>query len=123
MKYVCLGYFDEKKWETMSESEQNAFMDECFAYDEELRKNGHIVGGEALQNARNAVTLRRQDGKVSVTDGPEFTPESICDATKSTELPFVARFATPKGSPAETLASTVETRKCRPKADVNPEVV
>jgi hypothetical protein len=46
MKYICLGYFDEKKWETMSESEQKAFMDECFAYDNELRKNGHIVGGK-----------------------------------------------------------------------------
>ncbi len=22
MKYICLGYFDEKKWETMSESER-----------------------------------------------------------------------------------------------------
>jgi len=70
MKYICLGYFDEKKWETMSENEQKAFMDECFAYDNELRKNGHIVGGEALQSARNAVTLRRNGGKVSVTDGP-----------------------------------------------------
>jgi hypothetical protein len=26
MKYICLGYFDESKWETMSESEQRAFM-------------------------------------------------------------------------------------------------
>jgi hypothetical protein len=70
MKYICLGYFDEKKWETMSESEQKVFMDECFAYDDELRKNGRIVGGEALQSVRNAVTLRRNGGKVSVTDGP-----------------------------------------------------
>ena len=45
MKYVCLGYIDEKKWEAMSESERNAFMDDCFAYDDELRKNGHFVGG------------------------------------------------------------------------------
>ena len=49
MKYICLGYFDENKWEAMSESEQHAFFDECFAYDDVLRKNGHIVGGEALQ--------------------------------------------------------------------------
>jgi len=35
MKYICLGYFDESKWETMSESEQRAFMDECFAFDDE----------------------------------------------------------------------------------------
>jgi hypothetical protein len=70
MKYICLGYFDEKKWEAMSESEQQAFLDECFAYDDLLRKNGHIVGGEALQSAGNAVTLRWKNGKVSITDGP-----------------------------------------------------
>jgi len=70
MKYICLGYIEEKKWETMSESERNAMMDECFAYDDELRKNGHFVGGEALQSAQNAMTLRWRSGKVTVTDGP-----------------------------------------------------
>lgn len=70
MKYVCLGYFDEKKWDTMSESERRAVMEECFAYDDVLRKGGHFLGGEALQSARNAATLRWQGGKVSVTDGP-----------------------------------------------------
>jgi hypothetical protein len=70
MKYVCLGYYDEKQWETMSEIERNAMMDECFAYDDVLRKHGHFVGGEALQTARNATTLRWKNGKVSITDGP-----------------------------------------------------
>src|SRR5215471_17461704 len=70
MKYVCLGYLEEKKWETMSESERNALIDECFAYDDVLRKRGHFAGGEALQTARNAATLRWKNGKVSITDGP-----------------------------------------------------
>ena len=70
MRYLCLGYIEEKKWETMSESERNAMLDECFAYDDVLRKNGHFAGGEALQSARNAITLRWQNGKVSTTDGP-----------------------------------------------------
>jgi hypothetical protein len=70
MKYICLGYIEEGKWETMSESERNAMMDECFAYDDLLRKNGHFAGGEALQSAGNAITLRWQNGKVSTTDGP-----------------------------------------------------
>lgn len=70
MKYICLGYIEEGKWEGMSESERNAMMDQCFTYDDELRKNGHFAGGEALQGPRNAVTLRFQGGKVSVTDGP-----------------------------------------------------
>ena len=70
MKYICLGYIDESKWEGISESERNAMIDECFTYDDELRKNGHFAGGEALQSARNATTLRFQNGKVSITDGP-----------------------------------------------------
>ena len=70
MKYICLGYIEENKWETMSESERNAMLDECFAYDDVLRKNGHFAGGEALQGPRNAATLRWKNGKVSVTDGP-----------------------------------------------------
>jgi hypothetical protein len=45
-------------------------FDECFAYDDELRRGGHFLGGEALDSARNAVTLRMKEGKVEVTDGP-----------------------------------------------------
>jgi hypothetical protein len=70
MKYVCLGYIEEKKLETTPGSELNTMMDECFAYDDVLRKNGHFAGGEALQSPRKAATLRWQDGKVSITDGP-----------------------------------------------------
>lgn len=70
MKYICLGYLDQDKWETMSESERTTLMDECFAYDDVLREGGHFIGGEALQNARSAVTLRWRNGKVSTTDGP-----------------------------------------------------
>ena len=70
MKYICLGYMEEKKWETMSESERNAMLDDCFAYDDALRKNGHFVGGEALQSPQNATALRWKNGKVLITDGP-----------------------------------------------------
>jgi hypothetical protein len=70
MKYICLGYMDEHKWDAMSESERNAFVDECLAYDDVLRKKGHFIGGEALQGPRSAATLRFQSGKLSVTDGP-----------------------------------------------------
>jgi hypothetical protein len=61
---------DPKKWAGMSENEINAFVDECLAYDDVLRKNGHFAGGEALQPPQNAATLWFQGGKVSVTDGP-----------------------------------------------------
>ncbi|MEX0778000.1 MAG: YciI family protein [Phycisphaeraceae bacterium] len=70
MRYICLGYIEDGKWEGMSESQRNQMMEECFTYDDELRRGGHFAGGEALQSARNAVTLRYENGKVAVTDGP-----------------------------------------------------
>lgn len=70
MKYICLGYIEAGKWESMSESERNAMMDECFSYDDILRKNGHFAGGEALQGPQNATTLSYKNGKVVITDGP-----------------------------------------------------
>jgi len=70
MKYICLGYMDENKWNAMSESAQNAFVDECFAYDDVLRKKGHFAGGEALDSPGNSATLRYRNGKVIITDGP-----------------------------------------------------
>lgn len=70
MKYVCLGYIEPGKFENMPERERNAMVDECFTYDDVLRKNGHFAGGEGLQPPDNAVTLRLRNGKVSVTDGP-----------------------------------------------------
>jgi hypothetical protein len=70
MKFVCLGYLDERRWDALAESDRTALMDACFAYDDELRKGGHFAGGEALQAARNAVTLRYRNGSVSATDGP-----------------------------------------------------
>lgn len=70
MKYICLGYMEEGLWDRMSEAEQKNFVDTCLVYDAELRRNGHMVGGEALQSSKTATTIRTLNGKVSVTDGP-----------------------------------------------------
>jgi hypothetical protein len=70
MKYICLGYIEQGKFENMSESERNTMLDECFTYDDELRKNGHFAAGEALQPANTAMTVYWKNGKVAVTDGP-----------------------------------------------------
>lgn len=70
MKFICLGYYEEKEWENVSESQQKAMMEECLTYDDELRKGGHFKGGEALQAAGTAKTVSYKNGKVTVTDGP-----------------------------------------------------
>jgi hypothetical protein len=70
VKYMCLGYLDEKKFEAMTEAERNAFMDACFDYDDVLRAKGHFLSGEGLESARTATTVRVKNGKPFVTDGP-----------------------------------------------------
>jgi hypothetical protein len=70
MKYVCLGFIDEATFAQIPREDAQRMMEECFAYDDELRQGGHFLGGEALDSARNAVTLRMKEGEVQVTDGP-----------------------------------------------------
>ena len=70
MRYVCLGYMDETRWEAMSPAERGAMVADCLAYDAVLRDGNHFVAGEALQSVRNAATVRWHDGRPLVTDGP-----------------------------------------------------
>jgi hypothetical protein len=70
MKYVCMGFIDEAKFAQIPQEDAQRMFEECFAYDDELRRGGHFLGGEALDSARNAVTLRMKKGEVEVTDGP-----------------------------------------------------
>jgi hypothetical protein len=70
MRFACLAYAVEAKWEALSDKDRAAAYEACHAYGDELRRGGHLVGGEALQSVRNAVTIRHRDGKVAVTDGP-----------------------------------------------------
>jgi hypothetical protein len=71
MRFLCLGYIDESQWDAVSQSQQEALMEECFLYDDELRRNGHWADGSAaLQSTSKARTLRSKDGYLIVTDGP-----------------------------------------------------
>ncbi|MDN3638827.1 YciI family protein [Simiduia curdlanivorans] len=70
MKFICLGYMDESTWDALTEPERAELMENCFAYDDELRRGKHFIGGEALSSAAQAVTLRIKNGAVDVVDGP-----------------------------------------------------
>jgi hypothetical protein len=71
MKFICLGYYSEKAWDGMNQAQQEALVDDCLAYDEEvLRKGRHFLSGEALAPSSEARTVRFVDGRVKVMDGP-----------------------------------------------------
>ncbi len=70
MKFICLGYADLPQLMKLPAADLKRMMDECMDYDDVLRAGGHFAGGEALQAADTATTLRYIDGKVQATDGP-----------------------------------------------------
>lgn len=69
MKFICLGFIDANAF-AVPEKQQQDMIDRCFAYDDQLRANGHFAGGEGLQPPDTAKTLRPNKGRVLVTDGP-----------------------------------------------------
>lgn len=70
MRYACLGYYDEKAFEALPKPDQERLVQDCFAYDDHLKRNGHFADGLALQGAQTAMTVRGSNGKARVTDGP-----------------------------------------------------
>jgi len=70
MKFLCLAYGDERKFDAMSSVELDAISTQCRKLDDVLRDSGHLVAMGALQPARAAATVRTRKGKVAATDGP-----------------------------------------------------
>ena len=70
MKYLCMVLVDEKKLEALSPNELQALDDESLAYDDSLRKRGHLITAQALESVQTATMVRIRNGKVSLTDGP-----------------------------------------------------
>lgn len=70
MQYLCLIYADEK----VEPQPGTAEFDEMFAgfeaFGKEAGSRGVLQGGNALQEASTATTVRVRDGKVQTTDGP-----------------------------------------------------
>jgi hypothetical protein len=70
MKYLCLAYYDEKKFDALSKDELRALVSRCSQHDEELRNTGQVVLQGSLGEPKTATTIRPRNGKPLVTDGP-----------------------------------------------------
>ena len=66
MKYALLIYSNDTEWDSLSDDEKNAIYGEYAAVSE----SPGIVGGQELQGADTATTVRVQNGQALTTDGP-----------------------------------------------------
>jgi hypothetical protein len=70
MKYLCLAYYDEKTFDTLTPADMAAIAAECRPLDDELQRTGRLLEIASLTASKDSVSLRPRRGKVSVTDGP-----------------------------------------------------
>ena len=70
MQYLLLIHSDENTWSAMSEQDRAELIQEYGAFTAALRDSGAYVGGNQLQPASTAATVRVRDGEEVVTDGP-----------------------------------------------------
>jgi hypothetical protein len=80
MKYLCLGYYDERKFEALPKAELAALGDKCRTHDEALRKSGHLLSVASLAAPRDSKSIRPKGGKPSVTDGPYAEAKEVIGA-------------------------------------------
>jgi hypothetical protein len=66
VKYAMLIYSNDTEWDSLSDDEKNAIYGEYFA----ISETPGVVGGQELQPAETATTVRVRDGESLTTDGP-----------------------------------------------------
>ena len=70
MPTYVLMLLDDDAWEKQSKDEMKRSYAAINTWVDDLRKKGIMKGGEELQSKRTATTVRRNNGAISVTEGP-----------------------------------------------------
>lgn len=70
MQYMLMLYLQESRWPQMTKEEQEQGVAAYGAYTEALRKADVLVGSNRLQPSTAATTVRVENGKSQVLDGP-----------------------------------------------------
>jgi hypothetical protein len=70
MKYILMDYVNEGGWPKLTKAEQEHWLGAYIAYTEAMTKAGVLRGNTGLQPTSTATTVRVDDGKSQVLDGP-----------------------------------------------------
>jgi hypothetical protein len=70
MQYLLLIYNAESQWDAMAEDEHAAIYKEFGAFTQGIVASGNFKGGNQLHPVSKATTVRVENGKTLVTDGP-----------------------------------------------------
>lgn len=70
MKFLCLAFYDDRKFAALAPDAVKALVSQCPAHDAALRASGRLVVQASLGPQDQTRAIRPQNGKPSFTDGP-----------------------------------------------------
>jgi hypothetical protein len=70
MQYLLLIHDDEQAWQSFSDDVREGYMQEYYAYTEQLRESGALVDANQLQPSSTATVVHVENGTLLTTDGP-----------------------------------------------------
>ncbi|MBW3567664.1 MAG: YciI family protein [Proteobacteria bacterium] len=70
MQYMLLCCFDESRWSGLSENQRAEIMQAYEEWVEDHVASGHYLAGGKLDESNKATTLRVQDARPVLKDGP-----------------------------------------------------
>jgi hypothetical protein len=70
MEYLLMCCFDERRWEALPQGERDEIMKDYGAWIRDATTSGHCLAGAKLRPTASATTLRGNNGKAAVIDGP-----------------------------------------------------
>ncbi|MCD0501594.1 YciI family protein [Bordetella petrii] len=70
MKYLGLAYFTPEKFAAMAPDDVKKLVSQCPDLDEKMRATGKVLISASLGDLENWRTLRPNNGRTRITDGP-----------------------------------------------------
>jgi hypothetical protein len=70
MQYLLMIYRNEAEYGKIDEATNKKMMEEYGTFTQSIIQSGNFKGGDRLQPATTATTVRVRDGKTLTTDGP-----------------------------------------------------
>ena len=70
MKFMLLIYNDNTMLDALPQAQFDATMRRCLEHADELRKDGHLLDSQMLENASTAKSVRSRKERMTIVDGP-----------------------------------------------------
>jgi hypothetical protein len=67
MKFVCIGYINETKWNTFTQKEQSEILGDYSNYNKELKQSKVFVAGFGLQSVSESCKIILIDDQIQET--------------------------------------------------------